>query len=69
MDVTKQLKAFREVFEEEAGTLCEPLPVALVLDDVCAALGLCQEERRAVLGADGARYVESVLASRAGIRE
>jgi hypothetical protein len=50
-EVIAKLKGLREEFEKDGlDILYTPIPVALVLSDVCEALGLSQAEHGEVLG-------------------
>lgn len=61
--MTRTLRRFRERLEGDAGN--EPwelleVPAALVLADVCDALGLDPGQRREVLGAAGTAFLEEL---------
>jgi len=57
-DVIAKLKALRKEFEKDGlDILYMPIPVALVLSDVCGALGLGKEEHDEVLGPDASEAI------------
>ncbi len=57
-DIKARLMELREAFGSD---VTAEVPVALLLSDVCGALGLGDRQRREVLGEAGAQYVDSVL--------
>ena len=50
---TELLAQLRQSYEQEGGNLNDEMPFALLLNDVCTALDLSDEERGAVLGPQG----------------
>lgn len=68
--LTDRLAGLRRSFEAAcSGPLAEvEVPVVLLLDDVCSALGLPDEARRAVLGEQGIVAVESILGQTCSLR-
>ena len=65
--VVAALKNLREELEEGTGRGIDDLVmlVALLLSDVCAALGLGPGEQEIVLGPNGAAFVEAFLSTQA----
>ncbi len=65
--VVAALKKLREELEEGTGRGIDDLVmlVALLLSDVCAALGLAPGEQEIVLGPNGAAFVEAFLSTQA----
>ncbi len=65
--VVTALKKLREELEEGTGRGIDDLVmlVALLLSDVCAALGLAPGEQEIVLGPNGAAFVEAFLSTQA----
>ena len=58
-EVVNKLKALRKEFEKDGvDILYMPIPVALVLSDVCEALGLSQEEHDLVLSEEVAEAIK-----------
>jgi hypothetical protein len=59
------LKKLREELEEGTGQSIAGLEItaALFLSDICAALGLAENERDTVLGEEGASFVEEFLST------
>ena len=63
-NIKQKLHALREAMEADAGATITAMgeqPVALVLADVCGALGLEGQAAAEVLGAEGARQVECTI--------
>jgi hypothetical protein len=65
--VVAALRKLREELEEGTGRGIDDLVmlVALLLSDVCAALGLAPGEQEIVLGPNGAAFVEAFLSTQA----
>ena len=53
VDIEQRLKALRQSFEEIGGQPGDMMAVALLLADVCDALGLTDAQRFSVLGWSG----------------
>ena len=60
---TVLLSDFRKTLERESSGSINRIEgnAACLLSDLCIFLGLSDENRRKVLGSDGARFVDSVL--------
>ena len=57
-EVVAKLKSLREEFEKDGlDILYTPIPVALVLSDVCEALELSQAEHNEVLGEEASEAI------------
>ena len=61
--LTVLLSDFRKTLERESGGSISRLDTntAEILSDLCIFLGLSDENRRKVLGHDGARFLDSTL--------
>jgi hypothetical protein len=61
--LTVLLSDFRKTLERENGRSIDQLQTsgAEMLSDLCIFLGLSDENRRKVLGKDGARFIDSIL--------
>jgi hypothetical protein len=61
--LTVLLSDFRKTLERESSGSIDQLQTsgAEVLSDLCIFLGLSDENRRKVLGKDGARFIDSIL--------
>ena len=61
--LTVLLSDFRKTLERESGGSISRLDTtaAEILSDLCVFLGLSDENRRKVLGHDGARFIDSTL--------
>jgi len=61
---THALRRFREALEADAGA---EFPAAMILSDVCTALGLSDDQRYEVLGLAGRGCVEVLTEERAAV--
>jgi hypothetical protein len=57
VDIAKRLKKLRRSFEEAGGQPDDQIVFALILADICEALGLSGIQRYGVLGWKGASYL------------
>ena len=62
--IIKRLKALREEFGDHILAAGMAAPVAMILNDVCQALELAEEEREEVLGKEVVEVIERWLDSR-----
>ncbi len=62
-EIVARLAGLRQEIEQDDDIRLET-PFALALDDVCTALGLGDEERKQVLGPQGAAFVGRVQQTR-----
>ena len=63
-DIEQRLKKMRQSFEEIGGQPGDMMAVALLLADVCDALGLTDAQRFGVLGWSGFSYDERLTTER-----
>jgi len=56
--VVERLRSFRQSAEADKMPLIYPVPLVLVLADLCKLFGLSDSERREVLGRFGEGYVQ-----------
>ena len=67
--MTDLLTHFRQILERENSESIQELDninAAMILSDLCVFLGLSDQNRRKVLGAQAATYIDQTLTARVG---
>lgn len=68
--MTDLLTHFRQILERENGKPINELGevnAAMLLSDLCVFLGLSDQNRRKILGAQAATYIDQTLAAQVGL--